>query len=344
MALGLGKTSAIFGTGVGILDILLSRGRGSNLPDDHSPTTPGSQERTTARHSAFDPHHGIPADPNQTSGRQGTMDGRKPRFSLNQFTSRIHKKEGLFQANRYAVRIFPKDPTQAWWKRIFKEAGGSIEDLTFLCNSASLPGVQIITSDHRRQNMGTFDRRPFGVQVTDIPLTFMLDNQGFILELFNSWTNTIVNYGKDIRAEDDRDTDHNKALFEVNYRDDYLCKVEIHTYDQTTKQINVYHLNEAFPMQVGDVTAAWSETDQFGVLPVQFTFRTYEIERKKIVVKGALETGIPEDIKIIPAKRKKERVPIHYGRKVFENQLAGKSQDPGPYENPSMAGFGKHGR
>ena len=57
-----------------------------------------------------------------------------------------------------------------------------------------LPGVQIITSDHRRQNMGTFDRRPFGVQVTDIPLTFMLDNDGYVLKLFNDWTNSIVNY------------------------------------------------------------------------------------------------------------------------------------------------------
>ena len=42
--------------------------------------------------------------------------------------------------------------------------------------------------------MGTFDRRPFGVQVTDIPLTFMLDNDGYVLKLCNDWTNSIVNY------------------------------------------------------------------------------------------------------------------------------------------------------
>ena len=66
--------------------------------------------------------------------------------------------------------------------------------MTFLCSSAALPGVQIITSDHIRQNMGTFDRRPFGVQVTDIPLTFMLDQRGTIQDLFRTWTNDIVNY------------------------------------------------------------------------------------------------------------------------------------------------------
>ena len=47
-----------------------------------------------------------------------------------------------------------------------------------MCNSASLPGVQMLTSDYRRQGYGTFDRRPFGVQVTDIPLTSVTDMPG----------------------------------------------------------------------------------------------------------------------------------------------------------------------
>ena len=39
-------------------------------------------------------------------------------------------------------------------------------------------------------------------------------------------------------------------------------------------------------MQVADVTAAWSETDSFGLLPVQFTFRTYDIRQMSVGVAG----------------------------------------------------------
>ena len=48
------------------------------------------------------------------------------------------------------------------------------DTLSFLCNSAALPGVQILSNDYRRQGYGPFDRRAFGVQVTDIPLTFFV--------------------------------------------------------------------------------------------------------------------------------------------------------------------------
>ena len=94
--------------------------------------------------------------------------GENAKFSLNKFKAEIGKHGGLYQPSRFVVKIFPGGNATGSWV-------SQVEDLSFLCNSASLPGVQIITSDHRRQNMGTFDRRPFGVQATDIPLTFFID-------------------------------------------------------------------------------------------------------------------------------------------------------------------------
>jgi len=44
-----------------------------------------------------------------------------------------------------------------------------------------------------------------------------------------------------------------------------------------------YTLEEAWPLQVGDVTVAWSETDTFSSLPVQFTFRNYKTLMKEQV-------------------------------------------------------------
>jgi len=229
------KFGPIFGTAVGILDILLDR----------------------------------------------SSKGNNARFSLNKFSAKLADPHiaSLWQPSRFCVKIYPGTNASA-------QVRNNIENMTFLCNSAALPGVQIITSDHRRQNMGTFDRRPFGVQVTDIPLTFMLDGAGVIQSLFRNWTNDIVNYS--YKGGEHLQTDNNdKYLFEVGYKKDYACEVDIFCLDVKQENIIIYHLYEAFPMQVGDVTAAWSETDSFGVLPVQFTFRTHDISLEPIGTKGS---------------------------------------------------------
>jgi len=226
------RLGPIFGTAVGVADILMNRGKG-------------------------------PA-------------GNDSRFSLNKFKAKLNDPSinGLWQPNRYVVEINPRAGCS-------ETVRNSVKDVKFLCNSAQLPGVQIITSDHRRQNMGTFDRRPFGVQITDIPLTFFIDQRGLILNLFRTWTNDIINY-KYSKGPTSKGGEHGlvdtRHLFEVAYRESYLCDIDIYCMDQKQENIIRYHLFEAFPMQVGDVNAAWSETDSFGLLPVQFTFRTYDIQ------------------------------------------------------------------
>jgi len=207
-------------------------------------------------------------------------DGYQAKFSLNKFVANINSKGGFWQPNRFLVRIQPSLKMAPSIRSILNE----FDNMSFICNSAALPGIQIITSDHRRQNMGTFDRRPFGVQVTDIPLTFMCDQRGIIQNLFRSWTNFIVNYSYE---QDEHGRSGEKHLFEVGYREQYLCEMDIMCFDQRQENIITYHLYEAFPMQVGDITAAWSETDSFGVLPVQFTFRTYDINKEDVKAKEA---------------------------------------------------------
>ena len=233
------RLGPIFGTAVGVLDILLNRFGGSR--------------------------------------------GNNARFSLNKFRAKLNDSgiNGLWQPNRYVVEIHPRAAAHPM-------VADKVRDMKFLCNSAALPGIQIITSDHRRQNMGTFDRRPFGVQATDIPLTFFIDQKGVVLSMFRAWTNHIINYSY-TKGEHGRDRFADKGLFEVGYRDEYLCDIDIFCLDQKQENIIIYHLYEAFPMQVGDVTTAWAETDNIGLLPVQFTFRTYDITYQQI--SAATETA-----------------------------------------------------
>ena len=258
----------------------------------------------------------------------GGRNGNKSFYNVERFNSELEKGYGLFKPTLFFVDIAtPKwvnefrglaangdpgdrstapgydgkgldesaDPASAWVE-------DSSRRMQFLCSSANLPGVQILTSDHRRQGFGTFDRRPFGVQVTDIPLTFMLDNRGWILKFFNQWANAIVNY--EIRNGEHGEAKLGHSLFEIGYREDYETKITITTLtgtqdpgqepgtgnDQTDRglsdslegvgvKIVQYELHEAFPIQIGDTSVAWNAENQFATLPVQFTFRSYNIRQ-----------------------------------------------------------------
>ena len=216
-------------------------------------------------------HRGPPA----TEREQVPTPPKRVGFSLNEFSSHIASYSGLYKQSLYLVEIEP-GPGATW---VTEGKIGDTQKLSMFCNSASLPGAQILSSDHRRMGYGPFDRRPFGIQVTDIPLTFFVDNKGYILKLFNNWFNNIINY--DFRAGEHGSSPTKQQLFEVNYRANYLSTVLIHTFDHTANEIITYILHEAFPIQMGDVTVAWSENDSFSVIPVQFTFRTYNTDRQQ---------------------------------------------------------------
>ncbi len=138
------------------------------------------------------------------------------------------------------------------------------------------------------------------------------------MKLFNDWTNVIINYsnpknsnfGSDM-MEHGKDR-YGKGLFEVAYREDFISTVHITTFDQQQKNIVQYRLFEAFPMQVGDVTAAWAETDQFATLPVQFTFRNYTVHKLQgeadIPDQTQEQMSAPTNANVVKGKQRPRRI------------------------------------
>ena len=245
--------------------------------------------------------------------------GMHSALNINKLSSEINQYGGLYKPNLFVVNVRPKNPVKFFANAISPTMPSNLANMRgeekfeyqsmFLCTSVSLPGTQIIASDHRRQGYGTFDRRPYTGVVTDTQLTFFVDNDGYLLNHFDRWTNAIFN--KDARAEHGTDT-AGKQLFEIGYRDDYLCEIDILclTGDRTAEGgfLNNaclhYTLREAFPMLIGDVSLAWAETDAYSVLPVQFSFRSYDVKRISIGDRpinpfGANALGLNEVLGII---------------------------------------------
>ena len=263
-------------------------------------------------------HRGPPA----TERERVPAPPKRVGFSLNEFTSHVSSYGGLYKQSLYLVEIEP-GPGNTWPS----EKIGDTKKLSMFCNSASLPGAQVLSSDHRRLGYGPFDRRPFGIQVTDIPLTFFVDNDGYILSLFNNWFNNIINY--DFRAGEHGYSKTNQQLFEVNYRTKYLSTIHIHTFDHLSNDILTYTLHEAFPIQMGDITVAWAENDSYSVVPVQFTFRTYNTNKQRRPKVGLHDlTGSLTD----PAKARVNASPL---AKLLRNEKNPKPRSP----NVNLAAF-----
>ena len=196
--------------------------------------------------------------------------GKQGKFGVTNLLATINQQNGLYKSHHFAVRITPP---------AFM-GGHSInsEKISLLCNSSSLPGKQILASDHRRQGYGTFDRRAWGASFTDIPLTFYLDGRGDIVKFFYKWQQQIV--ATDTTQGEFAETNGAAMPFEAAYQADYSTTMELIAYDVTDNTILTYRFVEAWPFQVGDVSVAWSENDQFSLLPVQMTYRSYTIEQE----------------------------------------------------------------
>jgi hypothetical protein len=212
-----------------------------------------------------------------TKGTQADFGGT----NLSGFISEVANKGGLYKPNLFLVMIDPPKGLP------FSDTEGK-RQISYLCNSAALPGVQILSNDHRRQGYGPFDRRAFGVQVTDIPLTFFVDNSGHMLRFFHSWFDQIVHYhygssGKDGSGGGEHSVAQTSSgdaqLFELGYRENYITKIHIYCFDHSGSKILHYILHEAYPIQMGDLTVAWAESDSYSILPIQFTFRTYDVNQ-----------------------------------------------------------------
>ena len=236
---------------------------------------------------------GISALAGIASGIAQNLGGAAPRqgkFSISKMTSTLNQFSGLYKSHHFAVSIDPpaflRPPTtpavgQATGPEIIGGGGSASrltpEALTMLCNSASLPGKQILASDHRRQGYGTFDRRAWGASFTDIPLTFFMDGRGEVSKFFYKWQAEIL--ATDTTGGPFGETNAGAMPYEAAYHQDYSTTMTLTTYDVLDNTILTYRFVEAWPFQVGDVTVAWAENDQFSLLPVQMTYRSYTLEQ-----------------------------------------------------------------
>lgn len=190
-------------------------------------------------------------------------------FNVNKFLGKMQERNSLFRPSRFLVEVsVPK------WAQ--GEDAETAKDITFFAEQVNLPGVSLIPADIKRQSIGPFDRRPSQVIMPDLTMSVMLDSNGRNLDFFQKWVSNVSNFnisGGEHSAVGDA------AFGELYYRENYVTTIAIKTFDVGGREIITTTFYECWPTQLGDVQLGWNQTDQFAILQVNFSIRSWTTER-----------------------------------------------------------------
>lgn len=214
----------------------------------------------------------------------GGQEGYEARsFNIDQFRAALNRR-GVSRNNFYTVEF-------ALTESILKNTGltdntsSTLRDLLMYAESATLPGLQLATTEVRNQGIGPVQYRPYAPLFSrEITINFIVDGNGIIADLFYTWMRTAVNYtseGYSVGAA----TSYNKAApFEVSYpaeyqvplvikvKSDLIYGVDRNNKPTTAPHILKYNLYNAYPVSVMDMRVSYSAQDQMLILPVSFNY------------------------------------------------------------------------
>lgn len=190
-------------------------------------------------------------------------------FNVADFRAQMSKSKfgGLAQSNKFIVRITPPS-------RVFAGVGDSfptMEELTFFCNTTSLPGKTINTFDYKPIAYGQVNKMPISRTNDTFTTSFFGDSNYLIMGFFQRWLNFIVQDGGEVFDS--------RGYREIGYKEDYACTIEIIGYDHDSRETVTYTLFEAYPTQIGAVAMGWEQNDTIIQIPIEFTYDDMIIDR-----------------------------------------------------------------
>ena len=193
-------------------------------------------------------------------------------FRINEFKAQMDWFGGPSRGSLFEVQIVnhPKVKSRA-----------NSRDLIFFCKNASIPGITINATQY--EAVGQLRKMmPMTVNTEPVQAIFMLDSDHQVASFFHGWAQHVINYGTAAGPFAEVD---GKLPFEIGYKDEYGARVIIRHYSVNYEISGQYYevvLDNAFPIQIGDVDLAWENNDQFAVLPVSFQYDRIQFAGEKI--------------------------------------------------------------
>ena len=202
-------------------------------------------------------------------------------FSINEMLSAVNSVGGLSKASKFMVTI-TRSAGSSRDDRAPPVAGGA-QNLTFLCDSAYLPGLGYQTDEIRMSGYGNVEKRPYATIFQDIPLTFYSDADGSVFKYFHAWMQSVFAFND---AANPNGTVKGLPLNSFQYPNEYYGIVEIIHMNEikiekdsdrkiADRTIVKYQLLEAYPIAIGDIQVDWNMQDQILKVPVTFAYTNW---------------------------------------------------------------------
>jgi hypothetical protein len=189
------------------------------------------------------------------------IDNPPTQLDMNKFWATMDGNDGIVSAARFIVRLTPVNGigTNNW---LLQNGFSAImNDLTYLCDSAELPGRAFDTFSYRYY--GPTHQVPFVTHYEDIDLTFICRQNMRERAFFDDWMELI----------------NPTNSYDFNYKDDYSCNITIFQLGEgnssdenaTYPEANyAYTVKKAYPIIVNSAPMTWADQNILRVA-VKFT-------------------------------------------------------------------------
>lgn len=193
-------------------------------------------------------------------------------FDISALRGLLNKKGGPARENTYIVMIQPPAGF----------AGMDSLELSFLCDSAELPGRQLMTTP--QVIYGAQRKMPYGPMYTDFSCTFICTNDMTERKIFESWQSLV------------QDPTNNY----MNYYDKYVGRITIIKYNDQAVPVHWVVCEEAYPIFIEPQQLNWQQSgDRPLGLRVNFAYLKWR-SMEDVIRAGGSGGGYTPDLNAIP--------------------------------------------
>lgn len=212
-----------------------------------------------------------------------TINNPPENLRMSNFYSESIKYGSLAKSARFAIRIMPSGTNSLLLQRGY---GNFMQNFTYLCESAELPGRGFLNYDLRYY--GPNLKVPYQSEYQEATMTFLCRTESFERQFFDDWMEAI----------------NPTSTYDFNYKDSYKCRIEIFQFSEKAANSNntepvatyAWTLHDVFPILVNPQPVTWAD-DNFQRLSVAFTYTKWTRKNRDAeyrtfrIVDGALLTG-----------------------------------------------------
>ena len=227
---------------------------------------------------------------NKESRIQTDGTSTKQVFNLNSFLTEVLNQDVL-PSHSYLVTFAPFRSGFSENQPLTNFVTNKRSTLLLRCESIILPTPSLLEEENiRRYGYGPVEKVPYGVQFSDVSMTWLVDSKSEIIDFMHQWMNTIVMHDAPnanmSQSSEKRDNLERYRPFEVGYKDAYTNPVvRVYVYNRQQEIVTEYELFDVFPMNIQSMNLAWADENQLQKLTVNFAYTNMRVKAPRVVKK-----------------------------------------------------------